>query len=113
MFALVVAEENKLGGKNPDEVQPLVEEFMDILPKEIPPVLPLMRYIQNCSDFILGSSILNKAVNRMNLKEYEELQQQVLELLEKGLIRENMSLCDVPAYWFQSMVGVFCMCIDY
>ena len=37
MFALVVVEENESGGKILATVQPLVKEFMDILPEEIPP----------------------------------------------------------------------------
>ncbi|GJV18273.1 reverse transcriptase domain-containing protein [Tanacetum coccineum] len=65
---LVVAEENNMGGDIPTKVQPLVQEFADILPKEIPSGLPLMRDIQHCINFVPGS-----------------------------LIRESMSPCAVPA----------------
>nr|GEZ96397.1 reverse transcriptase domain-containing protein [Tanacetum cinerariifolium] len=40
-------------------------------------------------NFIPGSAIPNRPAYRMNLKEFVELQRQVTELLEKGLIREN------------------------
>lgn len=85
---------------------------MDILPKENPPGLPLMRDIQQCIDFILGPSIPNKATYWMNPKNYKELQWQVSELLEKGLIRESMSHCVVPAILVPKHGGAFRICID-
>lgn len=57
MFSLVVAEENDSSVQIPTAVQPLVEEFMDIFPEEIPPRLPFMRDIQHYIDFVSGSSI--------------------------------------------------------
>jgi hypothetical protein len=38
----------------------------------------------------------NKPAYQLNSKEHEELQRQVEELIEKGLIRESMSPCVVP-----------------
>ncbi|GJR48441.1 RNA-directed DNA polymerase [Tanacetum coccineum] len=81
----------------PAEVIPLVDEFSDIFPDDIPAGLPLMHEIQHCIDFIPGASIPNKPAYRLNPKEFAKLHCQVTELLEKGLIRESMSPCAVPA----------------
>ncbi|XP_071727992.1 uncharacterized protein [Rutidosis leptorrhynchoides] len=87
IFALVVQESNELTAGSPDVVQPLLAEYRDVLPDAIPPGLPPMRDIQHCIDFMPGAVNPNKPAYRMNLKEFEELQRQVSELLAKGLIR--------------------------
>ncbi|GJX10699.1 reverse transcriptase domain-containing protein, partial [Tanacetum coccineum] len=74
----------------------LLKEFADVIPDDIPPGLPTMRDIKHCIDFIPSFIILNRPAYRMNLKEFGELQRQVTELLDKGLIRESMSPCAVP-----------------
>ncbi|GJS04831.1 RNA-directed DNA polymerase [Tanacetum coccineum] len=71
-----------------------------------------MRYIHHCLDLIPGSTIPNRPAYRMNPKEFAELQRQVTELLEKGLIRESMSPCAVPALLVPKHGGTFRMCID-
>ncbi|GKF76714.1 hypothetical protein Tco_0229184 [Tanacetum coccineum] len=48
----------------------------------------------------------------MNLKEFAKLQRQVTEFLEKGLIRESMSSCTIPALLVPKHRGTFRMCID-
>nr|GEX76509.1 reverse transcriptase domain-containing protein [Tanacetum cinerariifolium] len=95
LLALVVTEPNNNTDTYP-LIQPLLVEFHDVFPNDIP-TLPLMREIQHCIDFLPGASILNKPAYRMNPKEYEELHRQVTELLEKGLIRKSMSPCSVPS----------------
>nr|GEV23466.1 hypothetical protein [Tanacetum cinerariifolium] len=97
VFTLVVVEENEIISKAPLQVQPLLREFANVIPNDIPPRLPDMRDIQHCIDFIPGSVIPNRPTYRMNPKEFVKLQRQVTELLEKELIRESMSLCTVPA----------------
>ncbi|GKC59965.1 reverse transcriptase domain-containing protein [Tanacetum coccineum] len=112
VFTLVVVEENKIINEAPLLVQPLLREFADVIPDDIPPGLPAMRDIQHCIDFIPGSVIPNRLSYRMNPKEFAELQRQVTELLEKGLIRESMSPCAVPALLVPKNGGNFRMCID-
>ncbi|GKF14625.1 hypothetical protein Tco_0056087, partial [Tanacetum coccineum] len=76
---------------------PMLKEFADAIPDDIPPGLPALRDIQHCIDFIPCSTISNRPAYRMNLKEFAKLQRQVTKFLEKGLIRESMSPCAVPA----------------
>ncbi|GJY87489.1 reverse transcriptase domain-containing protein [Tanacetum coccineum] len=112
VFTIVAVEENEIINEAPLQVQPLLREFTNVIPNDIPPRLPAIRDIQHCIDFILGSAIPNRPAYRMNLKEFAELQRQVTELLEKGLIRESMSPCVVPALLVPKHGGTFWMCID-
>ncbi|GJY90204.1 reverse transcriptase domain-containing protein [Tanacetum coccineum] len=112
VFTFVVVEENEIISEAPLQVQPLLREFADVIPDDIPPRLPAMRDIQHCIDFIPGSVISNRRAYRMNSKEFAKLQRQVTELLEKGLIRESMSQCAVPALLVPKHVGTFRMYID-
>jgi hypothetical protein len=110
-YALVVVEK-----KDPIEIplilRPLVEKFPDVVPEELPPGLPPMRDIQHHIDLVPGSILPNKAAYRMNPREHEELQKQVDELITKGLVRESMSPCAVPALLVPKKDGSWRMCID-
>ena len=64
--------------------------------KDIPNGLHPIRSISHCMDLIPRASFPNKAPYRLTLIENEELNRQVHELLQKGLIRESLSPCDVP-----------------
>ncbi|GJY15576.1 putative CCCH-type zinc finger family protein [Tanacetum coccineum] len=99
------SQENEIISEAPLQVQPLLREFADVIPDDIPPGLLAIRDIQHCIDFIPGSVILNRPAYRMNPKEFEELQRQVTELLEKGLIRESMSPCAEHALLIQMRPG--------
>ncbi|XP_074292514.1 uncharacterized protein LOC141619396 [Silene latifolia] len=67
-----------------DEI-PVVCEFSDVFPKEIPG-LPPKRAIDFSIDLKPGTGPISKAPYRMAPKEMEELKKQVEELLEKGYI---------------------------
>ncbi|GJW03375.1 hypothetical protein Tco_1562231 [Tanacetum coccineum] len=108
----MVVEENEIISEAPLQVQPLLREFADVIPNDIPPGLSAMRDIQHCIDFIPGSVIPNRPAYRMNPKEFAKLHRQVTELLEKGLIRESMSSCAAPALLVPKHRGTFWMCID-
>ncbi|GJW59086.1 RNA-directed DNA polymerase [Tanacetum coccineum] len=103
---------NTIISNTPPLIQPLLTEFHDVFPADIPAGLLLMREIQHCIDFLPGVSIPNKPAYRMNLKEYNELHRQVTKLPKNGLIRESMNPCAVPALLVLKHGGAYRMCID-
>jgi hypothetical protein len=96
----------------PDEVQELLEEFADIIVDELPHSLPPMRSVSHHIDLIPGSSFPNKAMYRLMLQENEEVKKQVQELMDKGLVRESLSLCAVPTVLSLKKDGGWRMCTD-
>jgi hypothetical protein len=80
----------------PEEIQELLEEFADIVVDELPRSFPLMRSVSHHIDLIPGASFPNKVAYILMPQENGEVKRQVQELLDKGLVRESLSPCDVP-----------------
>ena len=90
----------------------LLKAFAHVFPEEIPTGLPPKREIQHHMDLIPGAVLPNKPAYRMNPKDTNEIQRQVEELVTKGLVRESLSPCAVPALLVPKKDGSMRMCVD-
>jgi len=57
-----------------EHIKPILEEFFEVLPKDLPGELPPMRDIQYAIDLILEATLSNLSHYRMNHAEHAELQ---------------------------------------
>jgi hypothetical protein len=80
----------------PEEIQELLEEFVDIVVYELPCSLPHLRSIIHHIDLIPGASFPNKTMYQLMPRENEEVKRQVQDLMDTGLIWEILSPCAVP-----------------
>ncbi|GKG08512.1 hypothetical protein Tco_0334344 [Tanacetum coccineum] len=111
IFVLIrkeVAEDSEI----PKAMIPLLEEFSDVFPDELPDGLPPLHDIQHHIDLEHGSQLPIRLHYRISPREHEELHRQVEELVSKGHDCESMSLCAVPALLTPKMDGTWRMCVD-
>ncbi|PKI65988.1 hypothetical protein CRG98_013573 [Punica granatum] len=72
--------------EHPTRVKDLLDEFIDVMPEDIPDGLPPLRDIKYHIDLIHGASPPNSPHYHMSSKESEILKENVEELLHKGQI---------------------------
>jgi len=92
--------------------KPLIQDFSDVFPDDLPPGLPPVRGIEHHIDLLPGAALPNKPAYRCNPTETKELQRQVQELIDRGYIRESISPCSVPALLVPKEDGTMRMCVD-
>ena len=87
--------EPKIEAQIPGHIKPILEEFSEILLKDLLGELPPMGDIQHVIDLVPGAILSNLSYYRMNPAEHVELQRQVEVLLDKEFIKESLSPCAV------------------
>jgi hypothetical protein len=91
---------------------PLLKEFADVFPTEIPG-MPPKRDIDFRIELVPGAEPISKAPYRMTTQELSELKIQLEELLEKGFIRPSVSPWGAPVIFVKKKDGSLRLCIDY
>ena len=91
---------------------PVVCEFPDVFPDEIPG-LPPYREVDFPIELVPGTAPISKAPYRMAPAELRELKEQLQELLDKGFIRPSVSPWGAPVLFVRKKDGTLRMCIDY
>eukprot|EP00253_Pinus_taeda_P015903 PITA_15903 len=91
---------------------PVIQEFADVFPEEIPG-LPPRRDIDFTIELVPGAAPVSRAPYRMNIPELTELKMQLQELLEKNYIRPSVSPWGAPVLFVKKKEGTLRMCIDY
>ncbi|GJV79101.1 putative reverse transcriptase domain-containing protein, partial [Tanacetum coccineum] len=71
--------------------QPIVSEFQDVFPEELPGIPPI-RDVEFNIELIPGAEPISKAPYRMAPTELKELKDQLQELLERGFIRLSITI---------------------
>ncbi|XP_042467292.1 protein NEDD1-like [Zingiber officinale] len=90
----------------------VVCNYPEVFPDELPGLAP-DREIEFEIELIPGTKPISKAPYRMVPAELEELQKQLRELLDKGLIRPSHSPWGAPILFVKKKDGSMRMCIDY
>jgi hypothetical protein len=91
---------------------PVVNEFPDVFPEELPGMLP-DRDIEFVIELKPGTAIIYKTPFRMTTPELAELKEHIRELLEKGFIRTTSSPWGAPVIFVLKKDGTQRLCVDY
>jgi hypothetical protein len=91
---------------------PVLSEFKDVFPNELPG-LPPERELDFTIELKPGAEPISKTPYRMTAPELCELQMQLKELLDLGLIRPSVSPWGAPVIFVKKKDGSLRLCIDY
>jgi transposase InsO family protein len=99
--------------KSPKELVEVLEEYADVFPKDLPPGLPPIRDVDHSIDLLPGATPPHRAPYRMSPTELKELDRQIIDLLDKGMIRPSKSPFGAPVLFVKKNDGSLRMCMDY
>ncbi|GKD92839.1 hypothetical protein Tco_1372676, partial [Tanacetum coccineum] len=91
---------------------PVVKEFLDVFPKDLPG-LPPIRQVEFQIDVIPGAVPIAQTPYRLAPLEMQELSNKLQELADRGFIRPSTSPWGAPVLSVKKKDGSFRMCIDY
>ncbi|GJT89076.1 putative reverse transcriptase domain-containing protein [Tanacetum coccineum] len=106
-----VMEKKKSDQKRLEDI-PVVKEFPDVFPEDLPGLFPV-RQVEFQIDIIPGAAPVARTPYRLAPSEMQELSNQLQELADRGFIRPSTSPWGAPILFVKKKDGSFRMCIDY
>jgi hypothetical protein len=94
------------------EDDPMLCEFMDLFPKEVPR-LPPKRDLEFSIDIVSGVVPTSRVPYRMSTPKFMELKIQLKEMMDNGYIRSSVSPCGATVVFVKKKDGTLILCIDY
>jgi deoxyuridine 5'-triphosphate nucleotidohydrolase len=94
-------------------IQPLLQEFHDVFPEELPPGLPPKRDIDHRIQLEAGSTPPWRPIYRMSPLELDAMRKELDKLLKNGSIEPSLSPFGAPVIFIKKKNGDLRMCIDY
>jgi len=91
---------------------PVVSEFMNVFPNEVPGLLP-KREVKFSINLVFGAGTVSMASFRMTPIELKEMKKQVEELLDKEFIRPSVSAWGTPLLLVKKKDESSFLCVDY
>jgi hypothetical protein len=110
LYAILVI--NEKGVAEGLELLPVVKEFVDVFPEELPG-MPLDRELEFTIDLKPGTEPIARTPYRMSTPELQELKMQPKELLDLELIHPSVSPWGAPVIFIRKKDGSWSLCIDY
>ena len=108
LYAVHVEELEQQREENLLDTLPVVREFKEVFPDEIPR-LPPKREIEFSIDLVLRATPISGAPYRISPPKLMELKMQLQELLDKGYIRPSVSPWGAPMLFVKKKDGTFRM----
>ena len=91
----------------------LLEEFGDVVPKELPARLPPRRDMNHDIDLEPGAAPPYRPSYRLSKPEMDELQRQITALMEKGFIQPSKSPFGAPVFFVKKADGSLRLVCDW
>ncbi|CAN6728768.1 unnamed protein product [Malus baccata var. baccata] len=113
LATLMLNEGEEKHGPLPKQVEDVLVEFANVMPKELPKKLPPRREVDHAIELEPGAKPPSKSPYRMSPPELEELRKQLNELLDAGYIQPSKSPYGAPVLFQRKKDGSLRLCIDY
>ena len=95
------------------ELAELLNEFRDVIPKDLPFRLPPLREINHEIDLEAGAVPPSRPFYRLSKPEMDELQQQLSTLLQRGFIEPSKSPYGAPVFFVKKKDGSLRLVCDW